>query len=242
SMVPCGPGTYSISIVPEPSGSSRASTVKHPARSSSPSARTPRERARIPWAAGMTGARIRRPIAGCQGAPDRRADGRVCAVVAAPPCWAWGDRLRSGVLRKLALAAASTAFALVLLEGVLRVSGLELHDRVNDNRKYGALLVIDEERGYYRHPANASVRLQGVTLRFNSLGMRDDEPRVPKPPDVFRILCLGDSMALGPAVAQDAIYPARLRALLGSPTVDLVTGAAAGWNTVEEEHFLAANI
>jgi len=146
------------------------------------------------------------------------------------------------VLRKLALAAASTAFALVLLEGVLRVSGLELHDRVNDNRKYGALLVIDEERGYYRHPANASVRLQGVTLRFNSLGMRDDEPRVPKPPDVFRILCLGDSMALGPAVAQDAIYPARLRALLGSPTVDLVTGAAAGWNTVEEEHFLAANI
>jgi hypothetical protein len=51
-------------------------------------------------------------------------------------------------------------------------------------------------------------------------------------------------MTFGPGVPQDAIYPARLRALLaaeGSP-IDVVAAGVQGWNTIEEERFLAANI
>jgi len=146
------------------------------------------------------------------------------------------------MLRKLALAAASALATLMLLELGIRFSGLELHDRLNDSRKYGSLLQVDEVGGYTRHPAGISVYLQGVMLRFNSLGMRDDEPRVPKPPGLFRVLCVGDSVALGPAVPQDATYPARLRQLLAADGIDVVAAAVAGWNTVEEELFLAANI
>ena len=62
------------------------------------------------------------------------------------------------MFRKLALAAASALVSLALLELALRVTGLELHDRLNDGRKYGSLLALDEAGDYFRHPAGTSVR------------------------------------------------------------------------------------
>src|SRR5262249_4021064 len=38
------------------------------------------------------------------------------------------------------------------------------------------------------------------------------------------------------------IYAARLRAVLAGEGVDVVAAGVGGWNTVEEEHFLARNI
>jgi len=145
------------------------------------------------------------------------------------------------VLRKLALAVVSFAVTLGVLEMGVRLAHLEVNDHVNEMRKYGLLLVRDPA-GYFRHPPGASAVLQRVTMRFNSLGMRGEEPRSPKPPGTFRILCLGDSVTLGPGVPEDAIYPSRLRALLGDDRTDVVAAGVGGWNTVEEERFLAANI
>ena len=143
------------------------------------------------------------------------------------------------MLRKIALAAASALVALAMVEIGLRVTGLGMHGFLDEWRKYGNLLVLDGA-GYLRHPAGTSVVLQGVTMRFNSLGMRDDEPPRPKPPDTFRVLCLGDSVTMGPGVAQEATYPARLRNLLAPDGIDVVSGAVGGWNTVSEERFLEA--
>jgi lysophospholipase L1-like esterase len=140
-----------------------------------------------------------------------------------------------------ALAIVSGLASLGALELLVRLTGLGVHAYMHEVQMYGLMLVPDEEGRYLRHPAGASVVLQGVTLRFNSLGMRDDEPRIPKPPGTFRVLCLGDSVTLGPAVPQEQIYPARLRGLLG-PGVDVVAAAVAGWNTVAEERFLARHI
>jgi lysophospholipase L1-like esterase len=145
------------------------------------------------------------------------------------------------MLRKLALALASALAALGIAEAVVRAGGLGVHDHMYELRKYGFFLVPDEG-GYMRHPAGARTVLRGVSLQFNSLGMRDDEPRVPKPPGVFRILCVGDSVTLGPAVPQDAIYSARLRALLSREDVDVVTAGVAGWNTIAEERFLQRHL
>jgi len=147
-------------------------------------------------------------------------------------------RLRS-LARKLALATASTLVALLALELGMRLVGLEVHDFMNERRKYDYLLFRDPAGRYMRHPASACFVLQDVEVCFNSLGMRDREPG-PKEPGRFRVLCLGDSVTFGPGVAQDAIYPARLQALLG-PGAEVVTAGVQGWNTVEEERFLAAH-
>src|SRR2546425_6635234 len=145
------------------------------------------------------------------------------------------------MLQKLGLACAALLFALLMLEAVVRLGHFEVHDFVHEKQKYGALLYQDEAGGYYRHPADLSIVLQGVTVRFNSLGMRDDEPR-PKRPGAHRILCLGDSMVFGPAVPQDQIFPARLRALLTPEGIEVVAAGVQGWNTVEEDRFLALHI
>ena len=144
------------------------------------------------------------------------------------------------MVRKLALAGISFAVTLSLLEVGVRLAHLEVNDYANEMRKYDLVLVRDAA-GYFRHRAGVSVVLQRVSMRFNSLGMRGEEPRAPKPAGTFRILCLGDSVTLGPGVPEEAIYPSRLRALLADGRTEVVTAGVGGWNTVEEERFLATN-
>ena len=145
------------------------------------------------------------------------------------------------MLRKLALAVIATLATLLVLELAVRVANLEVNDFGHELRKYATFLYRDD-RGYFTHPAGMRVHLGGVDVAFNSLGMRDDEPRIPKPPGVFRILCIGDSVVFAPAVPQDRTYPARLRTMVGGPHVDVVAVGVQGWNTIEEEHFLVANM
>ena len=140
----------------------------------------------------------------------------------------------------LALAALATLLTLGLLELVLRWTGFGVHSLMEEMQLYGRMLVTDDG-GYLRHPARSSFLSQGVTLRFNSLGMRDDEPVVPKPPGTFRVLFLGDSVTLGPGVEQELIFPARVRALFAG-RIDVVAAAVAGWNTLAEERFLRRHI
>src|SRR5581483_11269808 len=146
------------------------------------------------------------------------------------------------VLRHLLLAVASTVLALALLEVGLRATNVAVHDFAHDLEKYGSLIVWDDAGGYFRHVPEASAELGRVSVRFNSLGMRDREPRIPKPPGTFRVFCLGDSVTFGPGVPEDETFPARLRAELASVGVDVVVGAVQGRNSDQEEHFLAANI
>jgi hypothetical protein len=138
------------------------------------------------------------------------------------------------------LVIASLLTALVALEILIRLTGLGVHDYMQTTQMYARLLVPDEG-GYLRHPPGQSIPLGGVILRFNSLGMRDVEPRIPKPPGTFRVLFLGDSVTLGPKVPLELTFPGRLRTMLG-PGVDVVIGAVAGWNTVAESRFLARHI
>ena len=146
----------------------------------------------------------------------------------------------SSVLGKLALGVVSLALTVGVLEIGVRLAHLEVNDHANEMRKYGLVLVQDAA-GYSRHRPGVSAVIQRVTMRFNSLGMRGEEPRSPKPPQTFRILCLGDSVTLGPGVAEEAIYPSRLGALLADGNTEVVAAGVGGWNTVEEERFLAAN-
>jgi lysophospholipase L1-like esterase len=146
------------------------------------------------------------------------------------------------MVRELLLSATATVLAVGAVELTMHATNLGVHGVMQEWAKYATVLEQDEVGEYLRHPARTSVFLQGVTMSFNSLGMRDVEPRIPKPPRVFRILCLGDSHTVGPGVVDDAIYPARLRAALAGRPIDVIAAGVGGWNTVAEARFLAQHV
>jgi len=146
------------------------------------------------------------------------------------------------MIRRIVLAAASTVCTLVVLEGILRLPGVRIGDPAFEVVKHASVFEHDDAGDYMRYPLNTSFVSQGVQMHFNSLGMRDREPRMPKPAGTFRVLCLGDSHTFGPRVRQDAIYPAWLRATLRADGIDVVAAGVEGWNTVAESSFLEHHI
>ena len=68
----------------------------------------------------------------------------------------------------------------------------------------------------------------GVTVRINSLGLRGDEVIVPKPPGVYRIVCLGDERTLATDVPEEETFVAQLEALLQNYTRQRVEVINAG--------------
>lgn len=78
--------------------------------------------------------------------------------------------------------------------------------------------------------------------RSNSLGFRDREHAVAKPPGVFRVLVLGDSVAAGQGVADfENTYPAVLERELRRLGVEaeVLSFAVTGYNTQQEVETLA---
>ena len=76
-----------------------------------------------------------------------------------------------------------------------------------------------------------------VTYAINSLGFRDAEFTEQKPPGVFRILALGDSMTFGPGVQVEETYPKVLERLLNDGEeghYQVINGGASGYSAYEE--------
>lgn len=55
-------------------------------------------------------------------------------------------------------------------------------------------------------------------FRTNSLGYRGDEIALPKPPGLFRIVCLGDETLLAPEIPEESTFCQQLRTLLQART------------------------
>lgn len=72
----------------------------------------------------------------------------------------------------------------------------------------------------------------GIVAKTNSHGHRDDEVSLAHPPDVFRLLVLGDSFTMGANVPQDKVYPQRLEKLLNTNStipIEVINTAVGGW-------------
>jgi lysophospholipase L1-like esterase len=78
----------------------------------------------------------------------------------------------------------------------------------------------------------------GQQISINSLGMRDKERSLEKPPGVFRILALGDSHTFGWGVRQEETWPLVLEDLLSqndpSRKFQVMNLGVPGYNTVQE--------
>jgi hypothetical protein len=99
--------------------------------------------------------------------------------------------------------------------------------------------------GFFHRPGVSGwVRTEEFTsfVKFNGQGLRGPEVSIPKPPDVFRVLVLGDSVVEGAQVPEDATMAARLRdelaPLANGRRIETVNAGVAGFGTGQELLFL----
>jgi lysophospholipase L1-like esterase len=81
----------------------------------------------------------------------------------------------------------------------------------------------------------------GHEVSFNSVGMRDREHTVDKPPGVYRILLLGDSFMEALQVPFAASFPSLLERYLGQQTgkrIEVINAGVSGWGTDDELRYL----
>jgi lysophospholipase L1-like esterase len=77
-------------------------------------------------------------------------------------------------------------------------------------------------------------------VHTNTYGFRGPEWAVPKPPGIFRVMVLGDSLSFGNLVAYEDTFAARLQQALRARRqgADVILAAAGGWDTAQELAFL----
>lgn len=88
----------------------------------------------------------------------------------------------------------------------------------------------------FRHVPSQQKQYGNVRVTINELGLRD-RPLLPKRPEEYRILALGDSVTFGWGVSQDEIFAARLEPLLSARLdrpVRVINSGVGGYNTVQE--------
>lgn len=88
-----------------------------------------------------------------------------------------------------------------------QVTRRELYDRGMTCKSWSVHHHLKPSRSYsFRHPDLE----QRVPVVLNSLGLRGAELAIPKPPGVFRILCLGDEITFAPQTPLDETFCARI--------------------------------
>jgi len=132
-------------------------------------------------------------------------------------------------------------------ELALRVAFARTMDFPMEMWKYAAQLkqpVADRQLSF-AHVPNRSAFLMGVQVSINSHGLRDREYSRSKPPDVYRIVMLGDSTTLGWGVALEQTVPKVLEAELnelhlpGYNRFEVLNAGVGNYNTVQEvTHYL----
>ena len=97
-----------------------------------------------------------------------------------------------------------------------------------------------------RFKRNSEFQLHGVRVTTNSAGMRSETPYRPKR-DRFRIIVLGDSVAMGHGVEEDARMGEQIEALLserritvGEQPIEVLTLGMTSWTTVMETAYLTS--
>jgi hypothetical protein len=138
----------------------------------------------------------------------------------------------------LALLAGSAGLVLLILEGAARL----YYDRASAGKERNertAYTEHDPHLGWRKRPG-ASVtydrREYRVEVRINSLGERDIERHLEKPPGTFRVLALGDSFVEAYSVALEDSVTRRLEKDLTRPgcPIEVLNAGTGGYGTDQE--------
>lgn len=97
----------------------------------------------------------------------------------------------------------------------------------------------DEDNPYYLLEADEDYFFEGIPVHINSLGFRDEEVELPKPPNTYRILNVGDSVAFGWKVNLEDSYGKQLEVLLNTQddgtNYEVINVGVPGW-TIDTAH------
>ncbi|HEY3174214.1 MAG TPA: GDSL-type esterase/lipase family protein [Candidatus Polarisedimenticolia bacterium] len=131
----------------------------------------------------------------------------------------------------LAAMVLGTALAFLLGEGAVRLSW--------DDAPAGPaqpdslpLETVPEPDVIYRLAAGASGHYNGTEIHLNSMGLRDRDYPIPRPPGRARLLVLGDSMVFGVGLPPEATLPGRLSELLAP--AEVINAGVFGYNLTQE--------
>ena len=133
-----------------------------------------------------------------------------------------------------------TVFLATLAAGALADLMVRTFDPIGvsyyeESRRYHLAKVPDAQL-YFRHEANLDTSYQGVRVKTNSIGFRDDEIS-DKRTGEFRILFLGDSVTFGWGVEAQDTFSERTGRLLQADSSLLITAinsGVGGYNTTNE--------
>src|SRR5271167_1563280 len=106
---------------------------------------------------------------------------------------------RQSTLLNVVVLVVSILFSCLAMEVALRVIFAHSLDFSMEMWKYAVQLKrpMANPQLSFAHAPNRSAFLMGVPVSINSDGLRDREFTREKPPDVYRIMMLGDSTTLG---------------------------------------------
>jgi lysophospholipase L1-like esterase len=151
---------------------------------------------------------------------------------------------RGGFLRNLLFTMATVALVLVSLEVGVRLADVGPRPVALAPGSEVSLEEIErpDPNLLFRMRPNLDVRLKGIPLRTNSLGLRNEEVVPNKPAGTYRILSLGESSTMGLGVAAEETYTKCLeRTLRGTCPergVEAINAGTFGWNSFQDLAFL----
>jgi lysophospholipase L1-like esterase len=157
---------------------------------------------------------------------------------------------RATILLNIALAIIGPLMLIGLLEGAAYVweqkqaNGLYAWELVASRRMHW-VKYYQPGAGYTLIQPGSHYEWQGISVDINSHGLRGPETTYKKPPATFRILNLGDSVAMGWGVREEDTYGRQLEALLneqGSSDLryQVINAGVPGWTQENELAYLQA--
>jgi len=160
--------------------------------------------------------------------------------------------------QRFAAVLGGTLVALLLLEIAARVLSAVAHGSLGDlaaapapragaELRLGDMLRLNpDDRIVYELRPGLRGRFLGEEIAINSLGMRSRERSLEKPPGVFRIVGLGDSLMFGWGVAEEDTYLSLLERRLAEKFPDrrfeIWNLAVPGYDAVQEVEAFAAKV
>jgi lysophospholipase L1-like esterase len=154
---------------------------------------------------------------------------------------------RQHILLNVVLLMAAAVFCCIALELAVRVIFARSLDFSMEMWKYATQLKqpVPDPLLRFVHAPNRSALLMGVPVSINSHGLRDREYSQAKPPDVYRIVVLGDSTTFGWGVPLEQTVAKILEDQLNKAQVpgyrhfEVLNAGTGNYNTVQEvTHYL----
>jgi lysophospholipase L1-like esterase len=152
------------------------------------------------------------------------------------------ERGGQGVLLNIVVLVVALLFGCLAMELALRVVFAHSLDFSMEMWKYATQLkrpVADPQLSFV-HAPNRSAFLMGVPVSINSHGLRDREYSEAKPPNVYRVMMLGDSTTFGWGVREEdtaaKFLERKLNAHLppGYDKAEVLNAGVGNYNTVQE--------